>query len=140
MKNNALAKRRQRSTNQAAFIFLLPVILIMCVFIFYPIIDSFRISTLSWNGISANTKFIGLSNWTKLLQDKSFWAAFKNNIIIMICSIIIQIPIGLAEATFIEFAGKKSTICKIVWFIPMLMSSVAIGLHLRILTLVVRLV
>ena len=73
MKNNALAKRRQRSTNQAAFIFLLPVILIMCVFIFYPIIDSFRISTLSWNGISANTKFIGLSNWTKLLQDKSFW-------------------------------------------------------------------
>lgn len=127
MKDNALAKRRQRSTNQAAFIFLLPVILIMCVFIFYPIVDSFRISTLNWNGISSNTKFIGLDNWIKLIQDERFWAAFRNNIIIMICSIIIQIPIGLAEATFIEFAGKKSTICKIIWFIPMLMSSVAIG-------------
>lgn len=127
MKDNALAKRRQRSTNQAAFIFLLPVILIMCVYIFYPIIDSFRISTLNWNGISSDTTFIGLNNWIKLIQDGSFWAAFKNNIIIMICSIIIQIPIGLAEATFIEFAGKKSTICKIIWFIPMLMSSVAIG-------------
>lgn len=127
MKENALAKRRQRSTNQAAFIFLLPVILIMCVFIFYPIIDSFRISTLNWNGISADTTFIGLDNWIKLIQDKSFWLAFKNNIIIMVCSIIIQIPIGLAEATFIEFVGKKSTICKIIWFIPMLMSSVAIG-------------
>lgn len=127
MKDNALAKRRQRSTNQAAFIFLLPVILIMCVFIFYPIIDSFRISTLNWNGISADTTFIGLDNWIKLIQDESFWLAFRNNIIIMVCSIIIQIPIGLAEATFIEFAGKKSTICKIIWFIPMLMSSVAIG-------------
>ena len=30
-------------------------------------------------------------------------------------------------ATFVEFAGKKATIFKILWFIPMLMSSVAIG-------------
>lgn len=129
MKNpaNALSKRRQRSTNQAAFVFLLPVVLIMCIFIFYPIIDSFRISTLNWNGISANKTFIGIHNWIKLVQDKSFWMAFRNNIIIMILSIIIQIPIGLAEATFIEFVGKKATICKILWFIPMLMSSVAIG-------------
>lgn len=127
MKNNALAKRRQKSTNQAAFVFLLPVVLIMCVFIFYPIIESFRISTLEWNGISANTVFIRLDNWIRLVQDKSFWLAFRNNIVIMVCSIIIQIPIGLAEATFIEFAGKKSTICKVIWFIPMLMSSVAIG-------------
>lgn len=96
-------------------------------FIFYPIIDSFRISTLNWNGISTNKTFIGVNNWIKLVQDKSFWMAFRNNIIIMILSIVIQIPIGLAEATFIEFAGKKATICKILWFIPMLMSSVAIG-------------
>ena len=30
-------------------------------------------------------------------------------------------------ATFVEFAGKKSTIFKILWFIPQLMSSVAVG-------------
>ena len=124
---NALGKRRQKSTNRAAFVFLLPVMVIMCVFIFYPIVDSFRISTLEWNGISAEKTFIGLDNWIKLVQDKNFWMAFRNNIIIMVLSIAIQIPIGLAEATFIEFAGKKSTIFKVLWFIPMLMSSVAIG-------------
>ena len=124
---NALGKRRRKSTNQAAFVFLLPVMVIMCVFIFYPIVDSFRISTLEWNGISAEKTFIGLDNWIKLVQDKNFWMAFRNNIIIMVLSIAIQIPIGLAEATFIEFAGKKSTIFKVLWFIPMLMSSVAIG-------------
>lgn len=123
----SLGRRRQRATNQAAFVFLLPVLLIMCVFIFYPIIDSFRISMLEWNGISADKTFVGLSNWSKLIGDKSFWMAFRNNIVIMVLSIVIQIPIGLAEATFIEFAGKKSTICKVIWFIPMLMSSVAIG-------------
>ena len=45
----------------------------------------------------------------------------------MILSIVIQIPIGLALATFLDFGGKKLTIFKIIWFIPLLMSSVAIG-------------
>lgn len=129
MKNqtSVLGKRRQRSTNIAAFVFLLPVALILTIFIFYPIADSFVISTYKWNGIAADKTFIGLANWTKLLKDGNFWFAFRNNIIIMIMSIAIQIPIGLAEATFIEFAGRKVTICKVLWFIPMLMSSVAIG-------------
>ena len=97
------------------------------VYIFYPIIETFRVSAFSWNGISANQEFIGLDNWVKLCQDQKFWTAFFNNIKVMILSILIQIPLGLAMATFVEFAGKKSTIFKIIWFIPMLMSSVAIG-------------
>lgn len=129
MKNQSdtLSGRRQRSTNIAAFVFLLPVLLLLTVFIFYPIVDSFIISTYKWNGIAADKTFIGAANWTKLAGDRDFWFAFRNNILIMVMSIIIQIPIGLAEATFIEFVGKKATVCKILWFIPMLMSSVAIG-------------
>ena len=119
--------RRQRNTNTAAFIFLLPAAIFMFVFIFYPIVDSFIISTYKWNGIAADKQFIGLANWAKLVRDGNFWFAFRNNIIIMVMSIVIQIPIGLAEATFIEFCGKKGTAFKVLWFIPMLMSSVAIG-------------
>lgn len=123
----ALGRRRQNAVNRAAFVFLLPVAFIMVIFIFYPIVDSFLISTYKWNGINADRQFIGLANWLKLVQDKSFWYAFRNNVIIMVMSIIIQIPIGLAEATFLEYAGRKGTIFKVLWFIPMLMSSVAIG-------------
>ena len=125
--DNSLAKRRQRDTNRVAAVFLAPVILLLVVYIFYPIIETFRVSGFSWNGISANPEFIGLDNWVKLFQDQKFWTAFFNNIKVMILSILIQIPLGLAMATFVEFAGKKSTIFKIIWFIPMLMSSVAIG-------------
>ena len=59
---NTLGKRRQRSTNLAALVFLLPVFLILTVFIFYPIVDSFSISTYKWNGIAADKTFVGLSN------------------------------------------------------------------------------
>ncbi len=50
----------------------------------------------------------------------------------MILSILIQIPIGLALATFLEFAGKRlNSTLKVIWFIPMLMSSIAIGFLFR---------
>ena len=110
-----------------AALFLAPVTILMIVYIFYPIVDTFITSTYQWNGISADKKFIGIQNWITLIQDKSFWIAFKNNLIIMVLSIVIQIPLGLALATFLDFGGKKLTIFKVIWFIPLLMSSVAIG-------------
>ena len=126
-KNVSLEVLRRRKTNQVAALFLAPVIILMIVYIVYPIIDSFITSGYQWNGIAVERKFVGLNNWKKLIMDETFWKAFRNNVIIMILSIVIQIPIGLALATFLDFGGKKLTVFKILWFIPMLMSSVAIG-------------
>lgn len=126
-KSASLLAIRQRNTRKVAALFLAPVTILMVIYIFYPIIDTFITSGYQWNGISADKKFIGLSNWVTLIQDKSFWIAFKNNLIIMVLSIVIQIPLGLALATFLDFGGKKLTIFKVIWFIPLLMSSVAIG-------------
>ncbi len=123
----SLLLQRQRSANKAAAVFLAPVIILLLIFIFYPIADTFITSGYKWNGISADKKFIGLSNWGTLMKDISFWIAFKNNLIIMVLSICVQLPLGLALATFLDFGGKKLNIYKIIWFIPLLMSSVAIG-------------
>lgn len=118
---------RQRNTRKVAALFLAPVAILMVVYIFYPIVDTFITSTYQWNGISADKKFIGIQNWITLIQDKSFWVAFRNNLVIMVLSIVVQIPLGLALATFLDFGGKKLTVFKVIWFIPLLMSSVAIG-------------
>ena len=126
-KSTSLLVIRQRNTRKVAALFLAPVTILMVIYIFYPIVDTFITSTYQWNGISADRKFIGIQNWITLLQDKSFWIAFKNNLIIMVLSIVIQIPLGLALATFLDFGGKKLTVFKVIWFIPLLMSSVAIG-------------
>lgn len=126
-KGISLLEMRQRNTRKVAALFLAPVTILMIVFILYPIIDTFITSGYQWNGISAAKKFIGFQNWATLLQDKSFWIAFKNNLVIMVLSIVIQIPLGLALATFLDFGGKKLTVFKVIWFIPLLMSSVAIG-------------
>ncbi|MDR1539059.1 MAG: sugar ABC transporter permease [Clostridiales bacterium] len=126
-KNASLSAKRQRSVYLAAAIFLLPVAALLAVYIFYPIFDTFQTSLFRWNGISADKTMIGLDNWAHLLRDSSFWIAFRNNVLIMILSIAIQLPIGLALATFLDFGGKRLNAFKTAWFIPLLMSSVAIG-------------
>lgn len=126
-KKKSLEKVRQKEINLVAIVFLAPVIIMLILYVFYPICETFRVSGYKWNGISANPEFIGLENWKTLLHDEKFWSAFKNNIIVMVLSVAIQIPLGVAMATFIEFAGKKAKVLKVIWFIPMLMSSVAVG-------------
>lgn len=123
----SLQLQRRKTTNRAAAVFLMPVLVLLAIFIFYPIIDTFITSGYKWNGISAQKQFIGLSNWITLIMDGKFWISFKNNLVIMVLSIAIQLPIGLALATFLDFGGKKLNIYKVLWFVPLLMSSVAIG-------------
>ncbi len=123
----SLVIQRKKATHRAAAVFLAPVILLLIVYIFYPIVDTFMTSTYQWNGISSDKRFVGIENWKLLIQDLNFWIAFKNNLTIMVLSICIQIPLGLAMATFLDFGGKKLNVFKVLWFIPLLMSSVAIG-------------
>ena len=127
IKNSGLAKVRSRRIGIAAAVFLLPALILIAVYFIYPVIDTFVISTYKWNGISADRTFIGIENWANLIHDKLFWEAFGHNIIIMVFSIVLQIPIGMLLATFLDAGGKKFNFFKVVWFLPYLMSSVAIA-------------
>ena len=130
-KESSMSLRRRKETAVAAAVFLVPALLVIAVFVIYPILQSFITSGYEWNGYSSNKSFIGLANWAELLKDKVFWNAFKHNLLVMVLSIVIQMPIGLALATFLDKVGRKGNVCKVIWFIPMLMSSVAIGYLFR---------
>jgi len=124
---NSLRNARQRSIRVAATVFLLPALVFLAVYIAYPIINSFITSTMQWNGLGRNRSFNGLDNWAVLTRDGSFWRAFSNNLKIMFLSLVFQVPFALALATFLDVTEKKGAVFKIVWFIPYLLSSVAIG-------------
>ena len=123
----SLMNKRRNEIRIAATVFLLPVIILLVIYIVYPIIDSFDISLYKWNGITSDREYIGMENWKALVTDGTFWSSFINNLKIMFLSIAIQLPIGLALATFLDFGGKKLNIFKVAWFLPLLMSSVAVG-------------
>ena len=126
-KTKDLAKARAKSTAIAATVFLIPALALIAIYMIYPVIDTFITSGYKWNGSSSDRIFVGLDNWKKLLTDGSFWSSFSHNVIVMVFSILLQIPLGLLLATFLDAGGRKFNIFKIIWFFPYLMSSVAIA-------------
>ena len=122
-----LAKARPEEHSQAATVFLLPALILIAYFYRISRHRYFVISGYKWNGISSDRIFIGLENWNALIHDEMFWKSFKHNLIVMVFSILLQIPIGMLLATFLDAGGKKFNIFKIIWFLPYLMSSVAIA-------------
>ncbi|XLE15722.1 sugar ABC transporter permease (plasmid) [Deinococcus altitudinis] len=111
--------------------FLLPAILLLGVFLLYPLLANFRLSFVEWNGLGNTAKYVGLQNWNQLFQDAVFLRTVVNNLTLAALSILIQLPIALVLAFMLDKAGRRSSILKILYFLPLLMSSVAIGTIFR---------
>lgn len=111
-------------------LFLFPTIFFISVYVLWPIVSSFHLSLFQWNGITPTKEMVGLENWSRLARDDVFWKAFKNNLTVVVLSIAVQMPIGMALAMMLESAQRLfiSKVFKTVYFFPMLMSSVAIGI------------
>jgi raffinose/stachyose/melibiose transport system permease protein len=133
----ALAKRRWPGWNEytpTIIVFLFPTIFFISVFVLWPIISSFRLSFFEWNGIAPTKDMVGFHNWSRLIHDDVFWKAYKNNLRVVVLSIAIQIPLGIVLAMMLESVSHSlvgrigAKFFKTIYFFPMLMSSVAIGI------------
>lgn len=74
------------------WIFIIPALILLSVFLIYPIIYSFYLSFTSTKGIVQN--FEGIKNYMRLVKDPMFLLALKNTIKIL----VIQVPIMLIMA------------------------------------------
>lgn len=115
----------------APLLFLAPAVLLLLTFLAYPLLESFRLSLLQWNGLGTGQVFAGLDNWATLLHDALFWHALGNNLLLALLSVLIQLPIALALAVLLERAGRGSRLLKILYFLPLLFSSVALGVTFK---------
>ena len=121
------AKVRRLGAVLPIVVFLAPAVLFLHVFLLYPLISSFQLSLLDWNGLGSGERFIGLANWIRLAQDTLFWKSLGNNLLLALFSVLIQLPIALVLAVVLDEASKGSRMLKILYFLPLLMSSVALG-------------
>lgn len=105
---------------------LLPIIIWFAFAILMPIIGAFRYSFYEWSG--GPMKFVGLGNYKALAADEVFRTAFKNNMIIIVLSVIGQIGIALILATLMTSRAMKFVrFHRTVIFFPVLLSAVVVG-------------
>ncbi len=107
------------------WLFSLPAIIIYTGVVIFPLIWSITYSFTNWSGVG-NKVFIGLDNYIRLFSDKTLWTAFKNNIFFMVVGTTFQLIAGLVMAILLTNITKGSNILRVVYFIPCIISSMAI--------------
>jgi raffinose/stachyose/melibiose transport system permease protein len=122
----------ERDTITTAILFLIPAFFFLLLFIFYCAGYSIYLSFFDWDGVKPIKEFVGVRNWQNLVTDAKFYQAFLNNIKIVILSILIELPMGLVLGFMLYMGGKKLSLFKIAFFLPYLMSIVAIGFLFKI--------
>ncbi len=112
-------------------ILLAPAIILFTYFVVFPVFQAAFFSFFKWNGLGPLTKenFRGLKNFTSLFQDPVFLKAIVNNIIIVIISLLIEIPLALYVAFLINNKKfKGAVIFRTFFFLPYVLSEVITGL------------
>lgn len=128
MINGSDKTKRKYSYLFLVLLFVLPAFFFYGLFNLVGIVRTFYYSTLSWRGISAVKEFIGLANYRELFTDLLFWKSLRNNLILVLVSVGIQIPLALGLALLINTKRKGVRFFRTVFFMPMLLSTVATGI------------
>ena len=123
------ATKRQYSARASALILLTPALGLCAVFIFIPAIMAIAGSFYSFGITSRVWEPAGLSNYARAFGDPIFWTALRNNLIIVIGSIVFQVGIGTILAAILDRGLPKSaTVFRTIIFAPMVVSAVAVAL------------
>jgi raffinose/stachyose/melibiose transport system permease protein len=124
-------KRQQRinpprrvQDHLAIFLFLLPAFVIFFLFIIYPIIRAVYFSMFNWNGMGPATIFVGLNNFKQILTDQVFMKSIGNNLLIVILSIAIQLPLALMLAIMVGRDLPGRAFFRAIFFMPYVLSEV----------------
>ncbi|WP_082156464.1 carbohydrate ABC transporter permease, partial [Cellulomonas sp. A375-1] len=97
------------------------------MFVVVPIARAVQISFFKWKGYGDFEKFVGLENYRRVLDNPEFIEAFQHNMIIVVASIAIQLPLGLAIALLLNRKMRGQGILRTIIFVPYVLSEVIAG-------------
>lgn len=115
---------------KTALVFAAPALLLFTLFIVMPIIEAGGASVYNWNGLRAPTpdKFVGLQNFAQLLTNSTFQRALGNTGFLIIASMLVQLPLGLAMAALLGGRRWGTLTFRMIFFLPFILAEVAAGL------------
>jgi raffinose/stachyose/melibiose transport system permease protein len=106
------------------FLFLLPSTLIFLVFVIYPIFQSIYYSFFNWKGFGPAVDFIALDNYKRILTDRVFITAVRNNLMIVVLSLTLQLPLSLGLAILVGRDLPGRAFFRSIFFMPYVFSEV----------------
>ena len=116
------------------FVWILPSLVLLVLFLFYPIFYTSILSFFKWNGFGPNAfrEFVGLDNFMSLPQDRFMRIAAMNTFRFVLAMTTVEIGIAffLAVAIFQAYFRGAAWLRGIIFF-PCVLSAVVVGIVWR---------
>ena len=120
------ARSMVRKKSFIAFLFALPLILIILCLVVYPAFYAMHLATLS----KSMTKFVGFGNFEFLFKRNTFWMVVEQSVLFAVTAVVFKAVIGFIVAHFVHNIPLKGQrkwrgMLLIPWVIPPAMSTLA---------------
>ncbi|MBD2774116.1 carbohydrate ABC transporter permease [Iningainema tapete] len=115
----------------AAWIFLAPALILLGIFLIWPIAYLFYLSFTAGSFTTKGIYWVFLRNYSRLLLNSDFWQVIGNTVYFTVATVIpsLVIPLGLAVLLNRTFALRG--VLRTAYFLPSITSLVAAGLGFR---------
>jgi raffinose/stachyose/melibiose transport system permease protein len=124
------ARRRRRRSGQsrwAGLLFAAPAIVLVAVFVLYPIVGTVRLSLVQWDGFSPDRPFVGLANFVAVVEDSAFVGVIGRNLI-YIAGFFFSVVLGFALSLLLWVRPRGWVIFRTAFLIPEMMGPAIVGL------------
>ncbi len=125
----------QRRRSVTGVLFLVPTMLLVGVFIVWPLIDVIILSFYDWNGVSTTMSFVGLENFRSLTELPGFWEMASGTVVYAAGVTALTVVISFFVALGLDKKGKgriNRSFLRAMWFLPCLLSMMVVGILWRI--------
>ncbi|MDO4276310.1 MAG: sugar ABC transporter permease [Eubacteriales bacterium] len=120
--------------NFKAWLYLLPAIVFLGVFMVYPLIDVFIYSFEEGYNFASQTYFgTGTYNYSYVLRDPYFLQAIKNTFILVIVTVPLSTGLALLISVALSSVKPLRNLYQTVYFLPYVTNTLAVGLVFMIL-------
>lgn len=116
----------RRPIQRWAPLFILPVFAAFCIGFVWPFLQGIYLSFCTFN-IPKDAKWVGLTNYSKIWTDVSFWNAFKNTAFFAVVSILLINVLAFFIAYALTQKMRGSNLFRTVFFMPNLIGGVVLG-------------
>ena len=129
MTNNKAKRKRYQAQNQkSAYLFIMPSMIILSVFVFIPLIASFVISITDMNIFMKDVQFVGLKNFFRLFEDDRVRNATFNSLYFTLLEVPLQVGLALLLTVCLSKNSRYSKLLRSVYYLPFVCSMTAIGI------------
>ena len=120
--------------NKKAFLYLLPAIIFLAVFMIYPLVDVFIYSFEEGYNSASQTFFgVGTYNYSYVLRDPYFLQALKNTLILVAITVPASTILALLISVALSSIKPLKNLFQTVYFLPYVTNTLAVGLVFMIL-------